>query len=605
MKYKKTANLIKGNKNTTTPCNIIYLDTETYVNKTDKGNDLPFRLAVTCYVNNYKSQAKQTEKYRVWFNPEELCDYISSKTRQKTKLYIFGHNIFFDGVVSKIFSYLTKLEWEGGFLHNKGKSCIAACSKDEAKIVFVSSTNFYPYSLKHLGEMLGIEKLDIDFNTEDLSKLTQYCKRDVEILKAGMESHFANIEKNDWGNFRPTIPSQAFAAYKHRFMRHKIYPTTILDVKQRERTGYHGGRVECFVTGEFKDGPFIKYDFNSNYPYVMRNNAYPTQFLAHHGNIKIDNLSWILKYWCVSAEVVVNTDVPMYPIVYNNKLIFPIGEFKTIINTRLLIEAIKRGHIVKILWADSYKAAHIFKEYVEHFYPLKQKYKEEGNTIMAALVKLLMNALYGKFAQQNDKTVERVEMDGPVCSTVMVFDMDTGKNYTENKFLNKVKEVVGKEDAKHTSTIISSHVTEDARLILWELIETVGVDKVLYCDTDSIIIRERDNHPILDRLDRFKLGYLSEEIKAGSIKIDAPKHYKLGDEVKMKGVPKNAIKIGPNKYEYEEWPGLPSYLRKQNISEAFTTTRQKTLTLKNTKRKFSSDGASSPFLLPDDVFLLS
>jgi len=599
-----TATKIRRPQRTTMPNKYMFLDVETYINKTKQGNDLPFRLAVTCYKRRMLDTKIAKEEWKAHYSLDELCTYFISKTLDKTVLDVFAHNIFFDLLTGGLLQRLTIEGWIYQFHHDSYPNFILTVRKEKATIRFISSTNHYACKLAALGKMLDLPKLDIDTQTDDMGKLLEYCKRDVEIVKLAMERHFDTIERGNLGGYRLTIGSQALAAFRTRFMEYDIYPCRLSEVEIMEDEAYSGGRVECFQRGSFSAGPFVKLDFNSAYAFVMRNNAYPTKYLCTIDNPTIPRLSELLEKYCVCARVVINTDVEIYPVRANHKLYFPIGEFKTTLCTKGLEEAIKRGHIVKVIRANVYDGRFIFKKYVDYFFGLKVKYQKEKNALLRDIYKHLLTNLYGKFGQVNEQYEETESLEGPLCYKILTLFADTNKRTYETKFMNKIRHKTGEKKPVHTSKVIAAHVTENTRYYLWEIIESIGLSKILYCDTDCVICRKKDMHPVDYLIDPNKLGFLDIEKETLYVDIRAPKDYTLGLEEKRKGIPGNAIKIGHNKWKYEEFPTLHKCLVEGDILNAHTKTMIRTLTYKDTKRKYAPNGTSVPYRLPDDVFLL-
>ncbi|GAH94157.1 unnamed protein product, partial [marine sediment metagenome] len=81
--------------------------------------------------------------------------------------------------------------------------------------------------------------------------------------------------------FSITKASQAFCAYRFRFMDHKIYIHNDVTVQNLERSAYIGGRVECFRLGKIPGKQFVSMDINSMYPFVMKAEKYPYELVSY------------------------------------------------------------------------------------------------------------------------------------------------------------------------------------------------------------------------------------------------------------------------------------------------------------------------------------
>jgi len=270
------------------------------------------KLAWTCAVRYSRSGEALQEIWHEWEKTYPLCQYIEKQARNKTPLYVFAHNIYFDIQSSDFIHYFTKWGWLHDFYYDQGQTYILKIMKGNKKIFLISTTNYFTTSAKALGELLDLPKLDIDFDKSSNEELSAYCRRDVEIIKKAMEFYFHFILKHDLGEFSLTRASQSFRAYRHRFMNTKIWLHNEEKVKEFEREAYFGGRVECFFLGEVDRGPFVSLDVNSMYPFIMRFTPVPVKFLAYlEAPIKRE-WEWYSDKYAVVAEVALKTDQPLY-----------------------------------------------------------------------------------------------------------------------------------------------------------------------------------------------------------------------------------------------------------------------------------------------------
>ncbi|GAH84904.1 unnamed protein product, partial [marine sediment metagenome] len=195
-----------------------------------------------------------------------------------------GHNVFFDMQASGFYQHFTQRGWQLKFYYDKGLTYILKCRKGKSTITVISSTNWFDFSLARLGAALGYPKSDIDFKVATSEELKAYCKVDVEILVKALNVYIDFILLHDLGRFSLTKASQAFTAYRHRFMPRQILIHSEQEVINLEREAYIGGRCECFQIGKISGGPFVTLDVNSMYPYVMKEQKYPWKLAGYYEN---------------------------------------------------------------------------------------------------------------------------------------------------------------------------------------------------------------------------------------------------------------------------------------------------------------------------------
>lgn len=555
--------LLRRNHSSALPSRMLFLDTETNPEPYEQGEIHTMRLAWSCYYERRGGPRKDTEIWLPWTKARPMWDYIAGLVHDQTQLYVFAHNIFFDLQSSWFFPLFTKWGWVLDFIHDKGLTYILVIRKGKKTIRLLSTTNWFDTKLSSLGDMIDLPKLEIDFNDTSDEALSVYCRRDVEIIKRVMLDYMSFVESNDLGKFAMTRAAQSLAAYRHRFMNQKIYIHDDEPIIDLEEKAYIGGRTECLSLGIQSGGPFLTLDINSMYPYVMRQFKYPYQLVDYKEHVNQDHLKEILdKYACV-GNVKIATDDPIYALRHHGKIIFPVGEFETFLCTGGLKEALKRGHILDIKQLSIYRHADLFSSYVNYFYDLRQEAKTQENPVYTRVLKLFLNSLYGKFAQWQPETVETDDITFDGYWRMPTYDFLTGQTDMEIKLLNKVVRTIGRKPGARSFIAIAAHVTEYARLLLWTIIEQIGIDSVLYCDTDSVKIRAEDLPLVSYKLNDMDLGALKVESSSDYLDIRGSKNYVTETERKIKGVPVSAVEIAPYTFQYMTFLGQVAHLNRQ------------------------------------------
>lgn len=555
--------ILQDIKGSDRPSRILVFDTET--KHTDRGSDEHHYLdfAWVNYFERDKDSTITRDTWTLYETTASLWEYIFSKAYKKSTLYVFGHNVYFDLQCSNFFVEASERGYKVKFLYDKGLVFILSIFNGSSKIKIISTTNFYDFSLDKIGKSLGIEKMKVNFDTDSREYKQAYCKNDVLITRIALLKYIDFLDEHNMGNFCMTKASQALTTYRYRFMKSTIYNHNEQDIIDLERESYLGGRNEAFELGDLKNGPFYHYDINSMYPFVMLKYKYPTRLIDIRDSLTIDELKDYLTTFCCIAEVELDTNEPIYGIRNNGKMIFPVGRIKTVLPTGSLKVAIEKNHIHKIGKAAFYECDYIFKDYIDYFYSLKRLYKEENNEIYTRIVKIFLNSLYGKFGQKNAITEINIDEENNGYYRIENYDAVTGDRWTETELLHTNIIETGEEEGKLSMVAIPSHVTDYARLLLWKLIDMVGYNNVLYCDTDSLKIREKDKDKINYRIDNYDLGALSLEDVTKTFRIYGCKDYYTEKGEKIKGVPKNYIRINDNTFQYKVFPRMNTHLRKQ------------------------------------------
>ena len=331
-------------------------------------------------------------------------------------------------------------------------------------------------------------------------------------------------------------------------MKEKVYGCRHQVVNDLERAAYCGGRVEVFRQGDLYNVYHL--DVNSMYPYVMLN-PMPVfcdrYYQSPTGDLLYELFYYLNRYPKVHVIACVEVDVPdkeitPFPYKHNKKLYFPAGKFVTVLCTPELM--LHKEYIKKCYKLAVYRAKPIFTTFVKHFVRLKQAAKMRNDITSYVIYKLMLNSLYGKFAQR----VRHYEKVGNMNKTIGSFLTKNGRYYV---LFNNVYKRQKTTDSRYNVVAISAVITSYARAYLYQLMQKCDV--VYYCDTDSIMT----NYQSYKRL--CKAGYVSNN-ELGKLKlkgvyshvtIKAAKYYETDEGKVVAGLPKNASTIDDKYYKAE------------------------------------------------------
>lgn len=561
-------NRLPGNRSTVYPNRQLYLDTETSVCPGGTYRNHRFRLGWTRYVFATGRPRDSVDRWDLWRNLHELNAFIERCTAERNALYIYGHNLYYDLQVIGFFRHFAHSGWQLDFVYDKGMTFVLVIRKGKRSIHCVSTTNYFDYSLSALAKQMGMKKHEVDPLSASDEKLIPYCRQDVAILVEAVKQYRAFNSEHDTGKFAATRASQSFNCYRHRFMNEAIYIHRDKRVSELERFAYFGGRTEAFRWGRQKGGPFVFLDVNSMYPYVMHRYRYPTKLIEYLENVPIGYAQTWLPCSAMVADATVEITEPMIAYRGKEKVLFPVGRFRTGLCSEGLRRLFEQGAVIQIHRLAVYECRFIFREYVEYFYPLKSAYKQEGNEIYTAIVKLFLNSLYGKFGQ---KVAKEEIHDNPQAIEPYRWDeieVSTGDRWTRTGMFGKEIIQFGETEGRNAFVAIAAHVTEYARFVLWDYFCAADREKVIYCDTDSLVLGEVALRDCAFSLNDSALGALSLDKRTEELVIYNPKDYQTDEGRKTKGVPRSAKQIGPHTWTYEQFLRLSSHQR-LGIGEGF------------------------------------
>lgn len=624
MQDKNYFHVLRRNKALKLQNAFIFVDTESYVEKTvDNVQNLSFKLGTAIFWNraDYKDD-------RTYYDPKDFWNDVESW--ETKELCVFAHNMQFDFKMLNGFTELINRKWNlDHFYFNNGIfimkwSKLSHLLKDTngdpiKKVLNVWDTfNYARMSVDKIGESMGIPKLKIDFETCSNKELETYCLRDTEILYLFIKKLTDFLQEHNLSKLKSTAGSLSMNIFRHAFYDDKekpIYVHNKTKAIQLERESYKGGITDVFNLNAISK--CYKLDINSMYPYIMKNCNLPTRLIGYYNDVNSQfYLRKTLKKIVNSENYGIIADVTIllpkkYAYVLNkfHKSMFAYGTFRISVCKPELAFILRYGKVIRVHQINVYETSNFLSEFISFFYSKRLEYKKEGNVAYEQFCKLVMNNLYGKFAQR--KIVKHV----------------FGNSERENKFfikhqaiieimLEKNKQYVGlpvvylgtitnegeiyvvnnrlihqqqtQENAIESFVAISSFITSYARMLLIEYLLTARRKNVYYCDTDSLFTNQEGYNLLKQNnlISETKLGMLKIE-GVGKAKFYAPKFYDFENERKAKGIKKNSKIIDDNDnftlYENEIWNKLKTDLKEGNLNQQIITIDKKKLLKKYDK----------------------
>lgn len=599
IRVMRDSHTLKPLQRSVMPEHVIFVDTETDAFPGTKGKTYQLlKLGVAIFARFRRDKKKDYKETYRFKTKEDFWVYIASKAMSKQVLYLISHNAVFDFTVLGHTEWLTKLGYKCQFVYDGGMTFIGKWRKKGHTVMILDNANWFKGTLAKWGKELDLPKLEMPKGLKDEEKWFTYCERDTEILYQLFKWYVAFLSSNNLGSWKYTIASSAFTSFRHRFMSHPIYIPAEDEDSDIARESYHGGRTECFQVGEYNDGPYYKLDINSMYPFVMRNNEYPTCYETRLSYPNMDKTRRTTETKCIIADCTLSTNIPYFVFRNDGRNIYPIGQFRTVLTTQEYQLAYDNRWIKEIHDVCVYRKRSIFRQYVDFFYKVKQDAGTSGKQLIRAFAKLYLNSLYGKFGQRG--FVDRVLGDDNTATLRVShgYNIRTGERFTIRQIGHQVLYSEKGGESYNAFCAIASHVTANARLYLYDSIQRMGRDNCFYCDTDSVICNSQGLEKIRGLLDNTKLGYWKVEGVSESIIITAPKHYTFGSKIVLKGVRKNAKKLGINTYKQEIWPGFNSILG-QGQEKYYTFYQVKILSPSIKSGQVQNSGIITPFVLTE------
>ncbi len=331
--------------------------------------------------------------------------------------------------------------------------------------------------------------------------------------------------------------------------------------------GKFGGYT--FLTSIVEHQDVDAFDVNSLYPYVMRDNVFPVG-LPHWVPGRLFDQTrelgmWECDIYCEDRDI-----IPIIP--YRTKdggVMWPIGKFTSVLTTPEILYARTIGYTIRPRMGLVYgESSRLFQDFITAVQGLKTN---NPGTQLAALAKIVMNSVYGKFGQRRlvQRLIESPEQPDPQATPALDSKMHVIPGLWQGTDTIK---------GAYIQPQVAAYITAYARVYYHQLMQRVGGRAtVLYGDTDSMAVAHSSALTALLPIDPVELGSLKHENHFRTFQAVAPKTWTgVRDDgspvYRSKGIPRKLRGDGSTTVEWRSLQGTRTSLRR---GEGPTLTTQK------------------------------
>lgn len=410
-------------------------------------------------------------------------------------------------------------------------------SATQGRIVFVDTLNYFKLSLNGQARAAGIARNLSNNPHPTIFDYERTAARDCEIIHRTYTELIAWVKEHNLGLFRYTVAGQAMNAYRHRFMPCKILVHDNVHVKSMERAACFSGRTQVFKYGKCAC-PVWQLDVNGLYPFIMRECVFPRR-LIEYDLAGVEGMAVIPKHAanCIAC-VDLRTRFPIFPFRSDCGVCYPTGEFTTVLTGAELQAAHEMKCIIRCRSWARYECVPLFVDYVTELHNLRRSYQASGNLLYDQFVKMLLNSLYGKFAQQSPVWLD--DKDAPLLPPMSIVIMPhplTGETVRYRTIGSTTQIDGGRKELPSTMVSIAAFVTSYARMYVNRLRGIASAGNVYYQGIDSLIVNAEGRDRLSDAgmIDSPTLGKLKVECVSDSAEIFGLMDYTIGDKIVRSG----------------------------------------------------------------------
>lgn len=464
------------------------------------------------------------EQYRSFYEMGDFLNFALSTSNRGRWFYAHAGGLY---DVQFVLDYILKHkmgEYEVDAKFSGSSAIIVKIRKGKNCWYFLDSFWLLRASLRDIGaKMVGIAKGGLDpnegasreqieayYRDTPIVELTEYNKTDNEILWKAI-AIFQNSLLDLGGQLQMTLASSAMALFRRRFLKQTI--KTRAGVNATARGAYIASRVEV-LSKTCENANY--FDINSSFPYAMTKPA-PGHLRSMRRTVPPgENQLYIAKAIITSPERF------LPPLPYrtpDHRIYFPTGTWEgQFSNVDLeLIEEVG-GRIESIEEVLVFEPFLDLADYATTLYEMRRVLDDSDP--MRTILKLLLNSLYGKFAEQSEK--QSLHVNPPA----FFFNDPTIKE--RDMLMPGVWLAWSESEVEHAHVPLAMHITALARRNLFRFMDKCK--ETYYCDTDGFACDMETEFETGDSLGALKLEKVlrPEEECFRTFDPKAPEYHDVG-----------------------------------------------------------------------------
>jgi DNA polymerase type B, organellar and viral len=587
---------IKPNEQTRIPQRHIFVDTEAHREWRNGVDTQEWRCGVAIFARRGRD-GKYATNSSDYLSVEDLWRDVSDFTSSDGRTVLWTHNLGYDIRIANVFQILPSLGWTLTGHNIASRGTWIEWRRNGATLILCDSFSIFPTSMERVGTWFRMGKPDLPVESDEMGVWLDRCRADCGILATAVIRYLEWLREGDMGNWQLTGNAQAWAAYRHKFMTHKLTVHSEREVLEKERRALWAGRCEAYWHGEYKGGYVYEYDFKNAYPRIAKEYPVPVKYV---GVIENGPQIWHAMEAPDTAMLVeceVETSVPVLPTEDDGRILWPVGRFRTVVWDVEVRAAVAAGATVTPVRGWAYRVAPALKAWGEWI--LEQIGEENGSCDewLKAILKHWSRSLIGRMAMSYQKWEYDGDMPFESVHAGVMKDAESGEVTDYIQIGRGVWVNAGKEEWQHSMPMITGYIQSVARVQLWDVMQLMPKGSVLYADTDSIFVTEIDREEA-ERVIRSIPG-CSMRLKRvwNGIAIYGPRQIITGTEVRIAGIPKRAERIGRSEFKGEVWESVATALAFGRPSSVYVRDRTWAIAGIDRRRRKSENGFTEPFVL--------
>jgi hypothetical protein len=593
--YRDPPHYLKPLKTTRTPKRLAFLDVATQAER--KGGNRELRWACGALgLTHWTAKAKvRKDSLKVFESALDLWKSLDTAIVAGKRTVLVTFDLPEQARTSQALLHLPKLGWHLETVVLEPGASWMLWRDGKRSLMFVDLKSWMPYDWERLASAVTHNQGVSITGKLGGDPVKEACFNRCQIIRAATLTLLDWVESTGLGPFKPTGAGQSYSAFRRKYLSHRILVHDDALRLTAERVSMWSGRVEAWRHGRISGGPFLELDMKAAYSRIAAECNVPT--IAQHEvrNPSVDRILKRTGKYAYLCEVEVDTEIPVCPANAGAHTFWPVGQFTSWVWEPELSLLAKYASHVKIRRAYRYRTAPALADFATFVLSELDYPSADVPPIARLVLKHWSRSLVGRLALRYRSWIPFSDDNDPDLSMVTFIDVDE-HSMTDMLCVGTDMLLLGDlTESVESVPQVPAWVMSECRRRLWETMIEIGLDRVVYVDTDSIIIDTYGSRTFERQLIERYRGRWAPKSRLFNLHIQGPRNLYADSDRRISGLPTTAVQSGPTEYQGQVMRSIKESMRHGQLGTVTSVPRSFMFTAPDIRRKHLPGGATEPF----------
>jgi hypothetical protein len=542
-------------------------------------------------------RGERRDTMQTYDNPADLWGVADEYCRTGRRVVLFCHDLAYQLRVSQALIELPKHGWELSRIVLERTAAWASLHDGKRSLLLCDLASWTPASFQRIAADVVSEDHDATIAAYDLSDTASECTYRAAIVREAVLQILDWIQAERLGPFRPTGSGQSYAAFRRRFLTHNLLVHDNAERLQTERAAMWTGRCEAWQHGTLTDGPYFEYDMTAAYCRIAAECDIPAVAVGDIHDPSPTLVAEMMQTHAVLAEMTVTTSVPCVPTHHGGRTLWPVGTFKTILWDPEIALALQYADSVTFHRAYRYKRAPALQDFAQWTLDTMDAPNSVHGPMVQRVAKHWSRTLVGRLGLRYRTWDDFGTQSPPDLRLVTYIDTDT-RTVTDMLIAGNKRMILSDmAEAPESLPQVPGWVMSECRRRLFTAMMTVGVDNVVYCDTDSLIIVPYGRRYWIHG-DEYTMGDdWARKATYARLTVNGPRNLTTETTRKMAGLPLTARQTAPLEFTGQVMRSIKESMRAGELDCVTSLPRKFVMDAPDLRRQHLPNGQTAPFRL--------